>query len=48
MEIADDEGDVAYVVVHRLTGRVELRLGDFDPRDHMRKNGAGDDVKEDR
>jgi intracellular sulfur oxidation DsrE/DsrF family protein len=48
VELSDEDGDVAYVVVSRLTGRIELKMGDFNPKDYMRKNASGQDVREDR
>jgi type II secretory pathway pseudopilin PulG len=43
LELGDDEGSQYTVLVHGLTGRVELRDGPVDPDKHMRRNAAGDD-----
>jgi general secretion pathway protein H len=48
IELADRNGDTAYVLVHRLTGQVELKVGEFDYKEHMGKDGAGRTVGEDR
>ena len=43
IEEVDDRDEVYSVLVHGLTGRVELRRGKLaDPDEHMRRDGAGD------
>jgi type II secretory pathway pseudopilin PulG len=44
LELGDDEGSQYSVLVHGLTGRIELRDGEIDPDKHMRRNAAGDQV----
>lgn len=44
LELGDDEGSQYTVLVHGLTGRVEVRDGPVDPDQHMRRNAAGDEV----
>ena len=46
LEVADDEGTQYTVLLHGLTGRVEVRDGEVDPDKHMRRNAAGDEVDE--
>lgn len=46
LELADDEGTQYTVLLHGLTGRVEVRDGEVDPEKHMRRDAAGDDVEE--
>lgn len=46
VHLESEEGDSFWILVHGLTGRVELKKGDFDPDDHMRVDGAGDDIDE--
>jgi hypothetical protein len=48
VEVADHRGGEYYLLLHRLSGRVELVKGRFDPDDHMRRDGAGDRVARDR
>lgn len=43
LELGDDEGSQYTVLVHGLTGRVEVRDGPVDPDSHMRRNAAGDE-----
>ena len=44
LELADDEGSTFTVLVHGLTGRVEVRDSEVDPDKHMRRDGAGERV----
>jgi len=46
VEVSDKTGDNAmYIVVHRLTGRIETRVDDdFEPDTHMRRQATGRDV----
>jgi type II secretory pathway pseudopilin PulG len=46
LEVADDEGTQFTILLHGLTGRVEVRDGEVDPDHHMRRNAAGDEVDE--
>ncbi|HEU5059023.1 MAG TPA: hypothetical protein VFU21_20965 [Kofleriaceae bacterium] len=46
LELGDDEGSQYTVLVHGLTGRIEVRDGPVDPDKHMRRNAAGDEVDE--
>ena len=46
LELVDREGDQFTVLLHGLTGRVEVRDGEVDPDKHMRRNAAGDEVDE--
>jgi len=46
LEVADEEGSQFTILVHGLTGRVEIRDGAVDPDEHMRRDGAGDRVEE--
>ena len=50
IEVGPKEETEYYLLVHRLTGVIEIKQGDYDPEDHMRRNGAGDsdDGSEDR
>ena len=50
VEIEDESEDEIYtVLVHSLSGRVELRKGRLrNPDDHMRRDGAGDKIEDDR
>ena len=43
LELGDDEGSQYTVLVHGLTGRIEVRDGPVDPDKHMRRNAAGDE-----
>lgn len=42
IEMADDHDNEMVLLVHRLTGIVQWKRGDFDPDDHMRRNAMGD------
>lgn len=46
IELADREGEQFTVLLHGLTGRVEVRDGAIDPDKHMRRNAIGDDVED--
>lgn len=46
LEVADDEGTQFSILLHGLTGRVEVRDGEVDPDKHMRRDAAGDEVDE--
>lgn len=46
LELGDDEGAQYTVLVHGLTGRIEVRDGPVDPDKHMRRNAAGDEEEE--
>lgn len=44
LELVDRDGDQFSVLVHGLTGRIEVRDGEVDPDRHMRRDAAGDEV----
>jgi len=44
IELVDRDGDQFNVLLHGLTGRVEVRDGEIDPDLHMRRDAAGDEV----
>lgn len=46
IEVTDKDGDQFTVLLHGLTGRVEIRDGEIDPDKHMRRDAAGDEVEE--
>ena len=46
IEMADRDGDQFTVLLHGLTGRVEVRDGEVDVDRHMRRDAAGDEVEE--
>lgn len=46
VEIVDADGDQLTLVVHALTGKVELRNGEIDVDEFMRRNAAGEDEVE--
>jgi hypothetical protein len=46
LELVDRDGDQFTVLVHGLTGRIEVRGGEVDPDRHMRRDAAGDEVDE--
>ena len=46
IEIGDDSGNTYFLLIHRLTGVIELKKDDYDPDDHMRRDGAGDSEDE--
>jgi Tfp pilus assembly protein FimT len=46
IEIGAKDGDTSYVVVHRLTGRIETRSSSFEPEAHMRRQAAGREVED--
>jgi len=46
IELVDRDGDQFSVLLHGLTGRVEVRDGEIDPDMHMRRDAAGDEVDE--
>lgn len=46
LEVADDDGTQFTVLLHGLTGRVEVRDGEVDADKHMRRDAAGDEVEE--
>ena len=48
IEIGSERETEYYLLVHRLTGQVELKQGDYDPDHHMRRDGAGDDDEGDK
>jgi hypothetical protein len=46
--MADDRDNEMVLLVHRLTGIVEWKRGDYDPDDHMRRNAVGDSEDDER
>ncbi len=46
IEIGDHSDNTYFLLIHRLTGVVEMRKEGFDPDDHMRRDGAGDSEDE--
>ena len=44
--LRDNDGDPSYVVVHRLTGKIEIAHDEFEPEDHMRRDARGEREKE--
>ncbi len=45
IELADKDDDSMFVLVHRLTGRIEIKDDDkYDPEAHMRRSTAGREV----
>jgi type II secretory pathway pseudopilin PulG len=48
VELVTDDRDKFIVVVHGLTGRVEVKDGDFDADRHMRRDAAGDEQERER
>lgn len=44
--VGEDDDDTYSILVHGMTSRVEFKNGDFDPDDHMRRDGVGDDTEE--
>jgi hypothetical protein len=46
IELVDRDGEQFTVLLHGLTGRVEVRDGEIDPDRHMRRDAAGDEVDE--
>jgi type II secretory pathway pseudopilin PulG len=46
VEIEGKDDEVFSVLVFGMTSRVEFRTGEVEADDHMRRDGAGDDVEE--
>ena len=47
VEVGNEDGDRFSILVHGLTGRVELRDGELDnPNDHMLRDAAGERTEE--
>lgn len=46
IEVTDKDGDQFTVLLHGLTGRVEISGDEIDPDKHMRRDAAGDEVEE--
>lgn len=46
IEVVDSSDNKMMLLVHRLTGIVEWKRGDFDPDKHMRRNAKGDREEE--
>jgi len=47
VEVADEDGDQFTILVHGLTGRVELRDGEIrNPNDHMMRDAEGERIEE--
>jgi hypothetical protein len=46
LELVDRDGDQFSVLLYGLTGRVEVRDGEIDTDQHMRRDAAGDEVDE--
>ncbi len=46
IEIGHEDGGQFTILVHGLTSRVELKAGEVDPDELMRRDGAGDKVDE--
>jgi hypothetical protein len=46
IELGDEDGNVYTLLVHGITGRVELRVGEVDPDDHMMRRADGEKVDE--
>jgi hypothetical protein len=46
LEMVDRDGDQFTVLLHGLTARVEVRDGEVDPDNHMRRDATGDTVDE--
>ena len=46
--MTDKRDNEMVLLVHRLTGIVEWKRGDYDPDDHMRRNALGDREEDDR
>jgi prepilin-type N-terminal cleavage/methylation domain-containing protein len=46
VEVASPDAERYTILVHGMTGRVELRAGTFDADKHMRRDAAGDEVEE--
>jgi hypothetical protein len=46
LELVDRDGDQFTVLLHGLTGRVEVRDGEIDADKHMRRDAKGDEVDE--
>jgi general secretion pathway protein H len=44
--IGDDDGNYYTLLVHPFTGRVEMRKGEVDADDYMRRDAAGNRVEE--
>jgi prepilin-type N-terminal cleavage/methylation domain-containing protein len=44
--IGDDDGNYFTLLVHPFTGRVEMRKGEVDADDYMRRDAAGNRVEE--
>ncbi len=42
IEVGHEDGGQFTILVHGLTSRVELKSGEVDPDEHMRRDGAGD------
>lgn len=47
VELADEDGDQFTILVHGLTGRIEIRDGELrDPNDHMMRDAVGERIEE--
>jgi len=46
IELVDSDGDQFTVLLHGLTGRVEVRDGEIDPDVHMRRDATGEEIDE--
>jgi prepilin-type N-terminal cleavage/methylation domain-containing protein len=47
VEVGNDDGDRFSILVHGLTGRVEMRDGELsDPNDHMMRDASGERTEE--
>ena len=46
IEIGDESENTYFLLIHRLTGVIELKKDDYDPDDHMRRDGVGDSEDE--
>lgn len=46
--IGDDDNNFYSVLVHPFTGRVDVKKGEIDPDEFMRRDGAGNKVEDDR
>ena len=44
--VGDDDGNYYTLLVHPFTGRVEMRKGEVDADDYMRRDAAGNRVEE--
>lgn len=46
IEIVNEAGEQYTLLVHRLTGQIELKKGEFDAEDHMRRDALGEEEEE--